>query len=201
MYDNIVLGVGSGRTVNILIQELSFFKSKIKHIVSSSNETTYRLQNYGFTVTDLNDIKKIDLYLDSADEVDETKFLIKGGGGALTREKICRMLSDKFICIIEDYKFVNKLGKFPLPVEVLPCSVRFVINEFSKIGAKAILRKNSITDNTNVILDVYFLNLNNPVFMEKKINQIEGVISNGIFSINPADIVLIAKSSGYVKVI
>lgn len=190
-YD-IILGIGTGSTVRCFIDLLPSVKGKIKQIISSSEQSTTQLKALGFTVTELNDVDYIDLYIDGADEVTEHKTMIKGGGGALTREKILASAAHKFICIADETKKVDVLGKLPVAVEVLPMARSFVARELVKFGGMPEYREGFITDSGNVILDVHHLDLMNPIEMETKINQIPGVVCNGIFAQRPADQVIIA---------
>ena len=196
-----VLGIGTGTTVNYFIDELSNIKSKIKYTISSSEETTRRLKKHNIQVVDLNYTNKVDIYIDSADEANIHRELIKGGGAALTREKICSIASKKFICIIDETKLVKQLGTFPLPVEVIPIARSYVAKQLLKFGGNPVYRENVVTDNGNLIIDIHNHMIENPFSLEKNINQITGVVCNGIFAVNPADILLIAKANGEVEVI
>ncbi len=191
-----VLGVGTGSTVNHLIDMLGDFKSQIDGAVSSSEGTTAKLKKVGIPVLDLNDTGTLEVYIDGADEVNEHFQMIKGGGGALTREKIIGAASKKFVCIADASKYVNVLGKFPLPVEVLPMARSYVAREMVKLGGQPVWREGFISDNGGQILDVHNLTILNPVEMEKQINNIPGVITVGIFAIRPADIVLLGSVEG-----
>ena len=197
---NMVIGIGTGSTIDFLIKELVTVKDKIKAIVSSSEESTKRLKSLGINnVCTLSDCKHLDIYIDSTDKANINKELIKGGGAALTREKICCVSSKKFICIIDESKVVKTLGKFPLAIEVIPMATSHVSKEIIKLGGSPVYRKGLITDNGNVIIDVHNLTILDPQDLETKINQIVGVVCNGIFSHNPADILLIAKNSGKIE--
>ena len=196
---NMVLGIGTGSTVNFLIEELVNFKDKITTVVSSSEGSTKRLKELGFDVVDLNYAGEIDLYIDGADECNKHKELIKGGGAALTREKICVAAAKQFICIIDESKLVSTLGEFPLPVEVIPMSRSYVAREITKLGGQPVYREQTITDNGNVILDVFNIKIDNPIQLETKLNQITGVVTNGIFAIKPANIVIVAKNDGTIE--
>lgn len=198
---NITLGVGTGSTVNFFIEELANHKDKISTVVSSSEGSTKRLKALGFDVVDLNYAGEIDLYIDGADECNKHKELIKGGGAALTREKICVAASKKFVCIIDESKQVDMLGEFPLPVEVIPMARSYVAREMVKLGGQPVYREQTITDNGNIILDVYNLKINNPIELETKLNQITGVVTNGIFAIKPADTVIVAQKDGNISTI
>ncbi len=194
-----ILGIGSGSTVNKFINLLGSVRNKIEACVSSSNTSTELLKNMNIEVIDLKDAKSIPLYIDGADEANSQKELIKGGGGALTREKILAQASDKFICIIDESKFVKKLGSFPLPIEVLQIAKSSVSLEMIKLGARPVYRDQFITDNGHIIIDVHGLNINEPMALEKEINNIPGVVTNGIFSIRSADEILIATDNGIIK--
>lgn len=197
----ITLGVGTGSTVAFLIEELVNYKDKIKQVVSSSEDSTKKLKVLGFDVVDLNYVGEIDLYIDGADECNNHKELIKGGGAALTREKICVAAAKKFICIIDESKKVSTLGNFPLPVEVIPMARSYVAREIVKLGGQPVYREQTITDNGNVILDVYNLKIDNPLKLETELNQITGVVTNGIFALKPADVVIMAKNDGEIETI
>lgn len=191
-----VIGVGTGSTVNHFIDCLVDYKIDIDGAVSSSEGTTQRLKDAGIPVLDLNDVNEVKVYIDGADEVDSYKRLIKGGGGALTREKIITDACEQFICIVDESKMVNNLGAFPLPIEVIPMSRSYVARQvMSKFGGQPEWRENFITDNGNQIIDIHNLDISDPVAMEKEINDIPGVITVGLFAIKPADIVLIASDA------
>ncbi len=193
---DITLGVGTGSTVAFLIEELVNYKDKIKQVVSSSEDSTKKLKILGFEVVELNYAGKIDLYIDGADECNKYKELIKGGGGALTREKICVATAKKFVCIIDESKLVNILGAFSLPIEVIPMARSFVAREITKIGGQPVYREGVVTDNGNVILDVFNMKIYNPIKLETELNQITGVVTNGLFALKPADVVIMAKKDG-----
>jgi len=190
-----VLGVGTGSTVNFLIDLLPDLINKIQAVVSSSDESTKRLEAHGIEVSNLNNIGNIDLYIDGADEATKNLHLIKGGGGALTREKILAANAKEFVCIVDDSKIVDRLGKFPLPIEVLPMAQSYIAREIVKMKGQPILRENFITDNGNHILDIHNLDITNPIETETIINQIPGVMTVGIFARRPADILLIAEEN------
>ena len=190
-----VLGVGTGSTVNFLIDLLPDLINKIQAVVSSSDESTKRLEAHGIEVSNLNNIGNIDLYIDGADEATKNLHLIKGGGGALTREKILAASAKKFVCIVDDSKIVDRLGNFPLPIEVLPMAQSYIAREIVKMKGQPILRENFITDNGNHILDIHNLDITNPIETETVINQIPGVMTVGIFARRPADILLIAEEN------
>jgi len=194
--DGIVLGVGTGSTVNHLIGMLANLRHKLDAVVSSSSETTRRLEELGIDVATLNSVGDPDLYIDGADEATKHRQLIKGGGGALTREKVLAAAARKFVCIIDDSKLVGMLGKHPVPVEVLPMAQAFVARKLVKMRGQPVWRENFVTDNGNHILDVHNLQITNPPDLESRLNQIPGVVSVGIFAQRPADVLLIANDSG-----
>lgn len=196
LQDGFVLGVGTGSTVNLLIDLLPDIRHKIDTVVSSSSDTTSRLEGHGFEVSTLNSAGDLDLYIDGADEATKHMHLIKGGGGALTREKVLAGAARKFVCIIDESKLVGMLGTFPLPIEVLPMAQSFVSRKLVKIRGQPIWRENFVTDNGNHIIDVHNLQINNPIEFESRINQIPGVISVGIFANRAADVLLIAGDGG-----
>jgi len=191
-----VLGVGTGSTVNHLIDFLADFKGEIDAAVSSSEGSTTRLKKVGIPVIDLNEAGTLDVYVDGADEVNAHFQMVKGGGGALTREKIIGASSRKFICIADESKYVDVLGKFPLPVEVIPMARSYVARELVKLGGQPVWREGFISDNGGQILDVHNLEILNPVELEKIINDIPGVITVGIFALRPADVVLLGGPNG-----
>ena len=191
-----VLGVGTGSTVNCLIDLLPSIRERIEVVVSSSRATTERLEQQGFEVTTLNEAGDLDLYIDGADESDKRLRLIKGGGGALTREKVLAGASRRFICLVDEHKLVGMLGRFPLPVEVLPMAQAFVVRRLLKLRAQPVWREEFVTDNGNHILDIHDLTISNPVEMEQRLNQIPGIISVGLFANRPADILLVGGDAG-----
>lgn len=191
----VALGVGTGSTVNELIELLPGVRDRIDSVVSSSNESTKRLQALGFEVSTLNAVGDLDIYIDGADEATKHRQLIKGGGGALTREKILATAARKFVCIIDDSKLVGMLGKFPLPIEVLPMAQAFVARNLVKMRGQPIWREGFVTDNGNHILDVHNLQISNPLDLETRINQIPGVMTVGIFAQRSADVLLIADDT------
>ncbi|MDO6568634.1 ribose-5-phosphate isomerase RpiA [Alteromonas sp. 1_MG-2023] len=191
-----IVGVGTGSTVNFFIEELGKIKNNIEGAVSSSDASTKLLEALGIEVFALNDVSNISVYIDGADEVTEHKHMIKGGGAALTREKIVAGASTTFVCIVDDSKRVPVLGKFPLPVEVIPMARSFVARELVKLGGDPEYRQGVVTDNGNVILDVHNLEIMNPRELEQSINNIPGVVTNGIFALRGADIVLSATETG-----
>ena len=194
--DGITLGVGTGSTVNFLIDMLPEVRHKISAVVSSSNASTERLQALGFDVSSLNDVGDVDLYIDGADEATKRFHLVKGGGGALTREKIIAGAARKFVCIVDETKLVGMLGKFPLPIEVIPMAQSFIARQMVKMHGQPILRYGFVTDNGNVILDVHNLQIANPLELETRINQMPGVVTVGIFAHRPADVLLIGTPTG-----
>jgi len=195
-----VLGVGTGSTVNCFIDALANSGKRITAAVSSSQATTIRLQEVGIEVQELNHVGTLDLYIDGADEFDKHRRLIKGGGGALTREKIIAAASRKFVCIVDESKKVGVLGNFPLPVEVIPMARSYIARQLVAIGGQPVLREGFITDNGNEILDVHNMNLVDPVGIEQRINNLAGVVSCGLFALRPADVVLMATPRGVVEI-
>ncbi|BBA35273.1 ribose-5-phosphate isomerase A [Methylocaldum marinum] len=194
-----VLGIGTGSTVNHFIDLLADFKQDIEGAVSSSETSTAKLKKIGIPVLDLNAVGSLEVYVDGADEVNAYKQMLKGGGGALTREKIIAAASRKFVCIVDESKYVDVLGKFPLPVEVIPMARSYVARQLVQLGGQPKWRENYITDNGNQILDVHNLNILNPVEMEREINNIPGVVTVGLFALRGADIVLLGNESGVRK--
>lgn len=190
-----ILGVGTGSTVDCFIDALKESGISIPACVSSSVRSTKKLEQYGFKVLDLNEVERIGVYVDGADEIDPHFAMIKGGGGALTREKIVAMVSDRFVCIADQSKKVDVLGKFPLPIEVIPMAVRAVSRELEKLGGKPVLR-DFTTDNGNKILDVHGLQIEDPVQWEQKLNQIVGVVTVGLFAARGADVLLLGTDEG-----
>ena len=190
--DGSSLGIGTGSTVDFLIEALPSSNKRFTKIVSSSISSSKKLERVGLEVCDLNFAGDIDLYIDGADEANNYLELIKGGGGALTREKIIAQASKKFICIIDKSKIVTKLGKFPLPIEVIPMARSFIARKIVILGGQPIWRENFVTDNGNEILDIYNLEINSPKELENKINQIPGVVTVGLFANRTADMLIIA---------
>lgn len=193
---DMVLGVGTGSTVNYFIDALASKKPLIEAAVASSEASAARLKQIGIPLMDLNRAGDLELYIDGADESTRHRQLIKGGGGALTREKIVAAASRRFVCMIDDSKLVDVLGEFPLPVEVIPMARSFVARQLVKLGGQPELRAGFETDNGNVILDVRNLNIINPAELERTLNDIPGVVTNGLFALRPADVVLVASDSG-----
>ena len=187
-----VLGIGTGSTVNFFIEELGNLKHHFKGVVSSSNASSEILINKGIEVFSLNDVNEVEFYIDGADEVTPENFLIKGGGGAHTREKIVAAASNEFICIIDKTKLVNKIGAFPLPLEVIPESRSMVARKIIAMGGRPVYRNNFLTDQKNHILDIHEIDISDPVKLEKILNNIPGVVDNGIFANNKPEIVLIS---------
>jgi ribose 5-phosphate isomerase A len=193
--DVAIIGVGTGSTVNHFIDFLADYRAEIEGAVSSSEMSTQRLKKLGIPVFDLNTVGTLDVYVDGADEVNPRKQLIKGGGGALTREKIIAAASKQFVCIADETKCVDMLGAFPLPVEVIPMARSYVAREIVKLGGQPVWRENCVTDNHCHILDVHNLDIMEPIKMEQTINNIVGVVTVGIFAMRPADVVLIGKGN------
>ncbi len=189
-----LIGVGSGSTVHFFIQELVKIKPRVDACVASSQETARQLRHHGFVVIELNEVGKLPIYVDGADEVTADYSMIKGGGGALTQEKIIASAADQFICIVDESKWVAQLGVFPIAVEVLPMARSFVARELVKLGGDPEYRQGVVTDNGNMILDVYNLKLTDEVVMEESINLIPGVVENGVFAKRKADLVIVARA-------
>jgi len=194
--EGMILGVGTGSTVNAFIDALADSGTQLKAAVSSSNASTARLATHGIKVIDLNEVGSLDVYVDGADESTRAKHLIKGGGAALTREKIIAAASKQFVCIVDDTKLVAALGKFPLPVEVIPMARRYVATRLTALGGQPVFRDGVVTDNGNHILDVHNLTINDPVSLERKINQIVGVVTVGLFAARGADVLIIGTDKG-----
>jgi ribose 5-phosphate isomerase A len=194
--DDSVLGVGSGSTVDCFVDALAASGRRIEAAVSASEATTSRLRSHGIDVRELNHAGTLDLYIDGADEFDPHRRLIKGGGGALTREKVIAAASHQFVCIVDASKRVGVLGAYPLPVEVIPMARSYVARQLVAIGGQPELRADYVTDNGNVILDVHNLDLVDPVSVEQQINNLAGVVTCGLFALRPADLVLMATESG-----
>ncbi|WP_151723199.1 ribose-5-phosphate isomerase RpiA [Acinetobacter junii] len=190
-----ILGVGTGSTVNFLIDLLP--ELQLEAAVASSNATAERLKKLGIEVVDMNSVGGLDAYVDGADEIDRHMHMIKGGGAALTREKIVASIAKKFVCIVDDSKWVDQLGReFPLPVEVIPMARSAVARKIVALGGDPVYREGVVTDNGNVILDVYNLNILNAIELEKALNNITGVVTNGIFALNAASIAIVATNNG-----
>lgn len=194
--ENTIVGVGTGSTVNHFIDALGTIKQKIDGAVSSSEASTQKLKALGIPVYDLNSVDEVSVYIDGADEIDETFCMIKGGGAALTREKIVAAVADKFVCIVDESKLVKTLGKFPLPVEVIPMARGHVARQLLALGGDPVYREGVKTDNGNIIIDVYNLQISNPTEWEEKINNIVGVVTNGVFAQQAAHTMIIGTTNG-----
>ena len=192
--DETIIGVGTGSTVNFFIEELKKSNLRLKGAVSSSEESTKRLKEINIDIYEANEVSKLDLYIDGADEINHNFEMIKGGGAALTREKIIAQISDKFICIADESKYVKTLGKFPLPIEVIPMARSQIGREIVKIGGDPVYRQNCITDNGNIIIDVHNLMINEPKNLEEQLNNIPGIVTVGLFAKRKADILLLGTS-------
>jgi ribose 5-phosphate isomerase A len=194
--EDALVGVGTGSTANLFIDELAKMKNRIVGAVASSEQSAQRLRAHGIQVFDLNSTDDIPVYVDGADEITKHLAMIKGGGGALTREKIVAAVAKKFVCIADASKLVGVLGAFPLPVEVIPMARSYVARELLKLGGQPQLREGFVTDNGNVILDVANLEILDPAALEQRINNIVGVVSNGLFARRPADVLLLGTAEG-----
>ena len=194
--EDCIVGVGTGSTANFFIDELGKIKHRIRGAVASSEASAKRLQEHGIEVVSLNDAGSLPVYVDGADEITRHLHMIKGGGGALTREKIVAAASRKFVCVCDTSKLVDVLGKFPLPIEVVPMARSYVAREIVALGGQPQLRTGFTTDNGNLILDVHNMNILNPVELETKLNNIAGVVTNGLFARRPADVLLLGTASG-----
>jgi len=193
---NGVIGVGSGTTADFFIDELAALRGRIDAAVASSEASARRLQRHGIPVVDLNGVDEVPVYVDGADEITRHMAMIKGGGGALTREKIVAAVARKFVCIADASKLVGVLGRFPLPVEVIPMARSYVARELVRLGGRPQLREGFVTDNGNVILDVHGLSIENPVELEDSLNQIVGIVCNGLFARRGADVLLLGRPGG-----
>ncbi|MDQ5887477.1 MAG: Ribose-5-phosphate isomerase [Pseudomonadota bacterium] len=194
--DDCIVGVGTGSTANFFIDELARIKGRIEGTVASSEASAARLKAHGIRVFDLNSVDKMPVYVDGADEVNHYLQMVKGGGGALTREKIVAAVADRFICIADKSKLVPVLGHFPLPIEVIPMARSHVAREILKIGGQPMLREGFTTDNGNIILDVFGLQIAQAAELEKQLNQITGVVTNGLFAVRRADVLLLGTPNG-----
>jgi ribose 5-phosphate isomerase A len=194
--DGADVGVGTGSTVSFFIQALHRIRHRVRAAVSTSSASTRQLAAAGIPVIDLNEVEQLGVYVDGADEATRARHLIKGGGGALTREKIAAAAAKRFICIADDSKLVPALGAFPLPIEIIPMARAFVSRQLAAYGGRPILREGCVTDNGNQILDVRGLTIDDPPALERKLNQIAGVVTVGLFAIRPADVLLIATDDG-----
>jgi ribose 5-phosphate isomerase A len=191
-----IVGIGTGSTANHFIDYLAEIKHKIDGTVASSEASAERLRGHGIQVFDLNEVSEIAVYVDGADETNRYGHLIKGGGGALTREKIVAAASDKFVCIVDNTKVVDIMGKFPLPIEVIPMARSYVARELVKRGGNPVYREGFVTDNSNIILDIHGLEIMEPAKLEAELNNIAGVVTNGLFALRPADVVLVGSEAG-----
>lgn len=196
LFEDAVIGVGTGSTANLFIEELAKVKQKVNATVASSEETARRLKEHGIPVYDLNGVNEVTVYIDGADETNEYLQLIKGGGAALTREKIIAAVSKEFVCIADESKWVEVLGNFPLPVEVIPMARSHVGRQIVKLGGDPVYREGVVTDNGNIILDVHNMSIVNPRELESQLNEVVGVVTNGLFAQRPADILLLGRESG-----
>jgi ribose 5-phosphate isomerase A len=194
--DNSIVGVGTGSTANCFIDALASIKHVFDGAVASSEASAQRLRDHGIHVYDLNAVDSLDVYVDGADEINDRLEMIKGGGAALTREKIVAAVAKQFICVADETKLVGLMGTFPLPVEVIPMARSYVARELVKLGGDPTWREGVITDNGNVILDVYNLHISSPADLETRINQITGVVTNGLFALRPADVLLLGTQDG-----
>jgi len=191
-----VVGVGTGSTANLFIDELAKMKANIEGAVASSEASAKRLREHGLRVLELDQVGDLPVYVDGADEATKHMDLIKGGGAALTREKIVAAASDKFVCIADDSKLVETLGAFPLPIEVIPMAKSYVARQVVKLGGNPILRDGVITDNGNLIIDVHDMQIDNPAELERQLNQIAGMVTNGLFAQRGADVLLLGGEGG-----
>lgn len=191
-----IIGVGTGSTANFFVDELAAIKNKIEAAVASSEATARRLKGHGIRVVDLNSVDELPVYVDGADEITRALHMIKGGGGALTREKIVAAAARQFVCVADESKLVGTLGKFPLPVEVIPMARSYVSRELVRLGGEPVLRQGFTTDNGNVILDVHNLRIPDPVELENALDRIVGVVTNGIFALRPANVLLLGTATG-----
>lgn len=196
LFSDSIIGVGTGSTANFFIDGLAAIKDRFAGAVASSEASATRLKKHGIEVLDCNSVIELAVYVDGADETNAYLQLIKGGGAALTREKIVRAIAKEFVCIADDSKWVDVLGNFPLPVEVIPMARSYVARELVKLGGAPVYRDGVVTDNGNVILDVHNLRIIDPVALETTINQITGVVTNGLFAIKPADVLLLGTAEG-----
>jgi ribose 5-phosphate isomerase A len=190
------LGVGTGSTVNCFIEALAAHPGRVRRAVSSSEHSSALLKAAGITVVDLNEVTGLTLYIDGADEATPARQLIKGGGGALTREKIVAAAAARFVCIVDASKLVSRLGKFPLPIEVIPMARELVVRELAAFGGRPLWRRDYTTDNGNDILDVHGLDITDPVALERELNQITGVVTVGLFAARPADVLIVGTATG-----
>jgi len=196
--DGAIVGVGTGSTVNYFIEGLASLRHRIAGAVSSSVASTQRLEAHGIPVLDLNATGELEVYVDGADEATRALHLVKGGGGALTREKIVAACARRFVCIVDDQKLVDRLGRFPLPVEVIPMARGYVARQLARLGGQPAWREGVVTDNGNHILDVRNLSIDDPVAIESEMNQIAGVVTVGLFARRPADVLLVGTATDVV---
>jgi len=196
LQDGTIIGVGTGSTVNLFIDALAARRERIRAAISSSNASTQRLLAAGIPVLDLNDVTDLGVYVDGADEATRARHLIKGGGAALTREKIVAAAAARFVCIVDDTKVVDRLGAFPLPIEVIPMARELVTRRLASFGGRAVWRQGCVTDNGNHILDVHDLSISDPPALERELNQIAGIVTVGLFAIRPADVLIIGSANG-----
>ena len=192
--DASTIGVGTGSTVNFFIEALAAHPGRVRRAVSSSQASSVRLRAAGIEVLDLNELSDLDLYIDGADEASAARQLIKGGGGALTREKVIAAAARRFVCIVDDSKLVHTLGRFPLPIEVIPMARTLVARQLTAGGGRPVWREGFVTDNGNHILDVHGLSITDPVTLERDLNQITGVVTVGLFAVRPADVLLVGTA-------
>ena len=197
--ENTIIGIGTGSTTNFFITALAKYKNKIAATVASSVVSEEKLKAHQINVIELNEATQVDFYIDGADESNHQLQLIKGGGGALTREKIIASAAREFLCIADESKLVDQLGAYPLPIEVIPMATNYVSREIIKLGGNPILRKNLKTDNGNIILDINDFAIEDPTSIEAKLNMISGVVTNGLFSLRPADKLFLGTASGSVR--
>lgn len=195
-----IIGVGTGSTANYFIEELAKIKNRIEGAIPSSKATEAKLKQHNIPIIDLNSVSSFPIYVDGADEINRFLQMIKGGGGALTREKIVASVAQKFICIADQSKLVDVLGTFPLPIEVIPLARSLVGRELVKLGGNPQYREGFVTDNGNIILDIYGFDISKPMELEQHINNIPGVVSVGLFAYRPADVLLLATSDGVKKI-
>jgi ribose 5-phosphate isomerase A len=198
--DGMIVGVGTGSTVNHFIEALAGMRSRIAGAVSSSEASSARLRALGIEIHELNNVGSLELYVDGADEATRHRYLIKGGGAALTREKIVAQAARKFVCIVDESKVVDVLGKFPLPVEVIPMARSLVARELIRRGGRPVWREKCVTDNGNQILDVHGLRILDPPAMETDLNQIPGIVTVGLFARRPADVLLVGSAAGVERI-
>ncbi len=193
-----IIGVGTGSTARLFIEALAGIKERIVGAVPSSEDTRRRLEGHGIRIFDLNEIESMPVYIDGADEINAEMHMIKGGGGALTREKIVSAVAEKFVCIADGSKYVEVLGRFPLPVEVIPMATAQISREIVRLGGRPVLREGYVTDNGNRIIDVHGLQILDPVDLETRLNQLAGVVTSGLFARKPADVCLLGTEQGVI---